>query len=180
MSIEKIEDYSDKNENPFLIEFLKDSNLLGNIQAMDKQLNEMETALFSMLTVLWLENAVGEQLDVLGIHLDIERDGRSDEDYRKILILKSEINTSSGTPEILIKAVKNIFGITDAVYLPSYPAKVIIVTSFDLLSYDDLEFLLKVVPAGVGLFVGDFLVDELGNFIVDELGNFIIAPTEVI
>lgn len=177
--IEKINDYSVKNTTPFLLEQFKDSNINGILESFDNQFNELEDVFFQLLTELWLNKAVGEQLDVLGIHLDIDRDGLNDDDYRKLLILKSEINTSPATPEILIKAVKNIFGVLDAFYKPSYPAKVIIGTSADLLGFDEVEFLLSIVPAGVGLFVGDYLVDELGNNVVDELGNFILAPTEI-
>lgn len=119
-------DYDDFLQNPFLIEFFKESNLKEILRIENIQLNEIENIAFEFFTELWLDNAEGEQLDVLGIHLDWDRNGRTDEQYRSQLKAKAKINVSSGEPEAIISIIRDLFGALDVKYIPNYPAGFII------------------------------------------------------
>ena len=210
MSVEgkQITDYSQFNANPWLIEFFRDSNVIGVLSATDQQFEELEQVLYDMLVELWIDNAEGEQLDVLGVHVGIDRDGRNDSSYRTVIKAQIEINISSGEPEALIKAVQVLFNTTNVLYTPEYPAKVRIWTDQDLpitftsnmvdhlgnqlvdnlgnsiiteSSNDSaLSVLLGVVPSGVGLLIDANIIDHEGNFIVDHLGNFLVGPQPVL
>ena len=126
MSVEKINDYSELNAHPYLIEFFNDSNLKDILEPLDKQATELEAVFHSLFSEVWIENGEGEQLDVIGIHLDIPRDGRDDTNYKKVLKVKAKINVSSGEPETIISIAKEIYGATSVEYVPDYPGKFII------------------------------------------------------
>ena len=205
MSIEgkEITNYSQFNKNPWLIEFFKDSNITSILEASDRQFEDLENALFTMLLYVWLDDAVGEQLDVVGIHIGINRDGRNDETYRTIIRAQIQINISSGEPEALISATRVLFNTLNVIYTSEYPAKVRIYTDASLpitlqnnivdhlgnqivdhlgnnivsesSNPSALSILLGIIPSGVSLLIDNNIIDHEGNFIVDHLGNFIIG-----
>lgn len=183
MSVEgkQITDYTIFNKNPWLIAFFKNSNLVDILESNDTQFNELEDVFYQLLLEMWLDTAIGEQLDVLGIHIGIDRDGRTDSEYRAVLISQININVSSGEPEALIDAVRILFNTSNVLYKPEYPAKVIIWTDATLpVTPAQLEIILRslldIVPSGVGLLWSDNLIDHTGDLIVTETGDEIICP----
>ncbi len=181
MSITKITDYSDFNQYPWLVEFLKTSDVKGILEAFDRQFNDLETVFFSMILEMWLDDAIGEQLDVLGIHVGISRNGISDDSYRSLLKGKIEINTSSGTPEDLIKAFKQLYpGATDTTYTPFYPGKVQMFTNGTpiLTASEIVQIIDSLLPSGVGLVFSNFdYITEGGDKLVTEAGDQLIATS---
>lgn len=194
MSIEKITDYSEFNKPVWLIEYFRESNLVDILESYDNQFDDLEQSAFEFFTDIWLDYAIGEQLDVLGVHVDIDRNGLDDESYRTLLKAKIEINVSSGEPERLISAGRSLFNTEDIEYTPEYPAKVRMLADGDLIftkndnfvdsssnnfvdsngnnltlnSVDESFYtvLLGVVPSGVGLLIADYLIDHDNNFII--------------
>lgn len=122
-SVEQITDYSALNTNPYWIEFLSDSNAKGFLEAFDTQFNDLEASAHSMFLEVWIADAIGEQLDVLGKIVGLDRNDRTDTVYRSLLLVKAEINTGSGEPETVIKLAKELYGATSVLYTPDYPAK---------------------------------------------------------
>lgn len=203
MSIEQITDYGIKNKPPWLIEYFKDSNIKGILEADDQQFNEIEGTLFDMLSKLWIDDATGEQLDVIGIHIGLDRNGREDDIYRTLIKTKIEVNVGSGQPEKVIEVIRILFETTTIEYTPEYPAKFWLWfdADFAILIYfnivddegdtlvDDLgntiigsgsdsqalSILNQVIPSGVGLLIAYRLIDNNGNFIVDNNGNNIVG-----
>lgn len=156
-------DYTNFNVNPHLIDFLQNSNLLDIITAEDLQLNEIEQVFFDMLTLMWLDSATGEQLDVLGIHLVIDREGRTDTDYRVVLKGKARINVSSGEPESIIGLVKDLYGASSVEYVPDYPA------GFTINHNGILDFFLQ----------GNFIFENGDNFVLENGDNFILQTEDL-
>ena len=177
MSIDgkQITNYSQFNTSPWLIEYLKESNIVKILESSDPQFNDLEEALFDMLLELWIDTAVGEQLDVLGIHVGIDRDGRSDSDYRTVIRAQIEINISSGEPEALIQAVQILYSATYVEYVPEYPAKIRIYTDITISDPTILRPLLGIIPSGVALLYADNLVTHLGDLIVTDDGSEIVV-----
>ena len=205
MSVQQILDYSTEyNKNPWLIEYLKDSDFVKILESNDFQFNDLEEVFFQLLQNMWLDTAIGVQLDVLGIILNVDRDGRTDEAYKTILYAKVQINVSSGEPESIIAAVNAIFNNPSMVeYTPVYPGKFRIWTNGTLpitleyllvdyvgdfiIDYDgnnigttqedftQLNILTGIAPAGVGFLWADSIVDYEGTFIVDYDNNIIIG-----
>ncbi len=91
----------------------KDSSLLlGFLRSVSIPLNE----LLQIITVefpkqFWLHYAVGFWLDVIGDYVGQEREGLSNDDYKKEIIFKIFLNNSSGTPDEIIAFTQH--------YLPS-------------------------------------------------------------
>lgn len=121
--IQPIADYSDFNKPPHLMGYLTDSDLVNILSGMDVQFNQFEIAGQEFFSKLWLNSATGAQLDLLGVHLGFPRESRDDDSYRTLLRLITFLNTGSGEPETIIKAAKALFGATEVVYSPDYPAK---------------------------------------------------------
>lgn len=174
--MEKITNYSQFNRPPWLIEFFKGSNIVGILESADNQFNELESAIYDMFTKVWLENAEGEQLDILGIHVGISRNGRNDTDYKAVIQMKIEINVSSGQPERLIQAVRLLYGKDEIEYVPNYPAKVRIYVEGQEYTNDEAQILLSIVPSGVGLILSETMVTEIAEEdILTEDGNKILT-----
>lgn len=176
----KITDYSIFNKNPWLIEFFKDSNLIDILESGDTQSEELEQVFFDLLLNMWIDTASGEQLDVLGVHIGVDRLGRIDSEYRAVLVSQININISSGEPESLIDAVRTLFNTSDVLYKPEYPAKVIMFTHATLpVTPTQLENILRTLlgltPVGVGLLWGNNIIDNNSDLLVDHDGNEIIA-----
>lgn len=207
--IEQITDYSVRNKPPYLIQFLRDSNFVDLLKPNDTQFNEIENTLYDLLLNMWIDTAEGEQLDVLGIHLDLPRDGREDENYRILLKVKAAVNTGSGEPEILIQTIKQLFNSENVEYTPVYPAKVQIWTDSELnlfikfnMELDDAglmelengdileldqpdnlanDIILQVLPAGVGLLIAHtFIWDDNTPVYLDNGDTMIVIDEELI
>lgn len=123
MSVTQITDYSQITLQ-LIAEHFKNGSIHQILDGTDTQWEEFEQVFFDLLNNRWLDTAVGEQLDVLGRILGVERAGRDDASFRTLLELKAEVNVSNGEPEILIKAVKILYLASNVTYTPDYPAAV--------------------------------------------------------
>ncbi len=138
MTVEKINDYSSFNVPPYLLEQFRGTDVEKLLAAIDSQFNALENAIYDMFTSMTdLDNAVGKQLDVLGIHLGLERNDKSDAEYRSLLKTKIYIDTSGGVAEVIIDAIRMLYGASEIHY--TVPTAKNIVISQDgligLLSY---------------------------------------------
>ena len=172
--------FSDINQNPFLIDWLKDSAITKTASAVDKQLQEIEDCLADMYVNLYLENATKYQLDVIGKILDLDRNGFDDDSYRSLLRVKANTNSIAGSPEAIISTVRGLIGNENFQYVHEYPAKTKIITTerfkiyvyYDFITNDgsllvlkdgttnlilreqavnSADIVLRVMPAGVDL-----------------------------
>jgi len=75
-------------------------------------MQELEDVLWDMLTLRWLASASGQQLDDLGVVLDVPRPSSDDDEYRDLLYLQVLIDTSLGDPERMIAIVLRASGAT--------------------------------------------------------------------
>lgn len=151
-----VADYRAFNAPPYLMQALVDSDVARLLACSDLQFNSLEEAVHAMLNQFWLDHAEGAQLDLLGIHLILNREGRSDTSYKALLNAKALINTASGQPDVLLEAIRTLFGSSIVLYEPDYPAKAII-------QHD-----------GVLLVIGDNAVLEDGdNFVLENGDQFV-------
>lgn len=126
MMIEQIPDYSALNKPPYFLEFMIGGDVEQIAVACDHQFNDLELAAFGVMTGIWLNSASGVQLDILGKHLNLLRNGREDASYATLLKVAAFIYLSSGQPDTLIRAIKALYGATSAALVADYPMKVII------------------------------------------------------
>ena len=78
----------------------------GLFNAVSVEVQELEDAIYQLSTERYLDDAVGVQLDALGVILAEERGAFTDDPYRVVLKAKRLVNKSSGTTEELIAIFK--------------------------------------------------------------------------
>lgn len=194
--ITKITDYTTFLD--LLIQQFKDKpNFVAILTALSKQCEDVEDAIFEFFDQFNVDNAEGDQLDIIGNIVGIDRNGLSDTDYRSLIRTKIIINNGSGEFEIIIKALTDLYNAT-TVYMYNYGNAKLYIWVDVLLTSDDLQTILTFLPAGVELFLivsstnpfvfyddpdgsgfgkindEEPLLDSLGNPIYDSLGNPIL------
>lgn len=168
--ITKIDDYTEFTDL-ILSQFQDSENLKGIISAMGEVFNDLETAVFEIRSEFEIDDAIGDQLDILGSIFLEDREGRDDTEYRQAIKAKAS-RQYSGEPESIIDILKASYGATYVYYRPYYDAKYYILTDADIVSED----LVPISPSGVQPFVEThYLVDALGRYIVDALGRYITS-----
>jgi hypothetical protein len=103
------------------------SNFAKEIRAFSEMAQDIEATLFEIAKFRLLPYATGHQLDVLGVLIgggNAPRLGRSDTDYRQLLIAQTFINQSRGEPERLTAALKALTGATWTAYYEYQPASI--------------------------------------------------------
>ncbi len=143
------------------------TRLLGLVRTGCAQADDLESALYQIRSGYWVSQAVGVQLDILGKVYGEGRLGRSDTDYRTAILARA-LTIVSGTPEEIMAFLRFTFGMSDATYLPEYPAGYVIGTE-DTTSgagmLDDLS------PAGVQGLYGNPMLDALGDPMLSGTGE---------
>jgi hypothetical protein len=118
---------------------------------------ELEVAIFDLLTERALGTAADVQLDVIGKLVGQERLGLADEDYRTLIRVRIRVNRSDGHADQLIEILQLMAPLldpTNIIYTEHYPAEVHIELGDPIGSVDpDLVFLMlnQAKAAGVRL-----------------------------
>lgn len=138
--------------------------IVGLITAWVGQIQELEQVLNDLGSKRAINTAEGIQLDLIGELLNRPRDGRSDADYRILLLAKIAKNVSQGTPEDVITVFK-ILSASSRVQLGDGHVGEIYLLADHALTQDDVNFLMRemlfVDSAGVRLQgVGSFDPDD--------------------
>lgn len=92
------------------------------LELMGTQIQELEDAVYQILTDTTLDTAEGAQLDGLGEIVGEDRAGREDGPYRIAIRTRIAINLSEGTIEDLIALALAISGGTQAQAVEYFPA----------------------------------------------------------
>lgn len=201
--IQPITDYKDF-KSFLLSQFQTKERFLGIFNAFSNEMNDLETALFEIRDLFYMDTAVGVQLDIIGRVLDLARNGRTDDSYRALLQVKAALNFNAGTPESLITTAVKFFNATVVQYIPAYPAGVNLWTDGDigltirqLMELDDTgllelddggileveepdalseDILFEILPAGVSLnLLGSLTLDDSGFLELDDGGTMLVT-----
>jgi hypothetical protein len=92
------------------------------ISAFGTQLNELEQANEDLLTLRSIFTATGAQLDIWGVILDLDRAGRTDDEYRTRLFIKIAEYYSEGTISDVVQLYTNLMVPTWVKLTEQYPA----------------------------------------------------------
>ena len=84
-------------DKPYAVGFLQ--SLLENVQVVEDLYQQL-------LNERSIYTAIGVQLDVLGLILGIDRNGRDDEAYRAALLARISFNTGNSTPESMLEVLR--------------------------------------------------------------------------
>jgi hypothetical protein len=102
-----------------MMEQYKASKLSELVGGISDFADDIETALFELRDLFWLETAEGVQLDVIGLIFDVSRQGLNDSDYRVAIKARSSTRFS-GTPEDIISILISFFGASSVIYENGY------------------------------------------------------------
>jgi len=112
-------------------------------------MQELEDAVWSVLTERWVPEAIGAQLDEMGEIVGEPRLGRTDAEYRPAIELRISLNQSGGEPERIIEFLRRIAGADAVIYKEIWPAKIEIYVRGDI-DESQARRVRELVPAGVG------------------------------
>lgn len=156
-----------------LIEQFEDSPGINElVEIFTEQLQYTEIVAHNMLHSRDLDTITGVLLDIAGVILTVERQGLTDEEYRRVLKLWTFLNKSCGEPETLILALRTFTNATTIHYYEIYPAKVLMeFTSIFSLPINLLKMLQKLAVGGVKILLSwendsdpDFAFDGEGAY----------------
>lgn len=139
--------------NLFIEQFQKDRpNINAFVRKLYDQLDIILTECAKILQVNNLDASSGADLDKWGSVVGLPRNTLDDSQYRNDIKFTAFLNTSKGTPEILIAATKQLTGATIINLEESFPAHVRLTINKLIGSFTSvLAKLRRIKPAGVGL-----------------------------
>jgi len=120
------------------------------VQAMVTPIVDIELRACEMLNERWIDTAIGKQLDGCGYIVGEARQGRADDEYREAIRFRIFINTSNGTPNDLIEALRFITKATDLQYIEQYPATSMLFTNGVVLPRDIAPVMQGLAPVAIG------------------------------
>ena len=162
MMVEKIESYKQLTDKFVPEQYKASERLLGMLDFMLSECDNLENAFFEIFESLNLETAVGPALDFLGAIVGVERKlGETDEAYRERIY---NIRTLEAAPtyEGVREMLKLLTG-QDHIYLfPCWPAGFYWVPPHAE-EYDLAQLISESVTSGVDIGAGTFLCLEEGE-----------------
>lgn len=103
---EKITDHEQRASGRLTSEYQRADKIKALVAIYGARAQIVEDAIWSQLTLHWVDTAEGIQLDRLGQIVQEPRLGRGDEEYRRSIQFRIKINTSGAQPDIQIEALK--------------------------------------------------------------------------
>ena len=124
MSVTQITDHIAQALARVLEQYKESPRLLFMLSETATQVQELEDALIALMDNTWINTAEGEQLNQLGLLLNVTRGGFSDAVYRTRLNAAIVRYTSSGRPEQVISAIKLLSQADQIILEELYPADI--------------------------------------------------------
>ena len=173
MAIETLVPYEETTKKFIPEQYKNSARLLGIINSILAQCNDLEIAFFEILEALSLQDAIGPALDYIGAVVGVERIvGETDESYRTRIIAGKAIS-GLPTPEALRNVIKFVTGIENVGLYPCWPAGMYFVlggtTTADL-SVLESESMTSGAALGRGTFLRGELGDDIGYIINEDNG----------
>lgn len=153
MLIEWIVDYITRARGRMLQQFKREEapNLDKLLQVLISELQEAENEMQEILLLRAVATASGEQLDVLGDIVGINREGQVDHDFRNTIFLQIAINNGGGQEPVLSALLDNLTDATVIDIWEVFPAGLDIFINSDDLELHTIESLRRAIAATVSL-----------------------------
>lgn len=147
--VDLITDHADLARDRLAEQFKNQPQLAALLDTLNLQVQDIENALWQLLTERGMTTAVGAQLDVLGRIVGQPRQGQSDETYRLYLKARVLLNLSSGSTE-------DIYGIFHALVStsttlevrPQYPATFVLRLGGEAFTPEQIDLLVVFLRSG--------------------------------
>lgn len=149
--MEKITDHAARSEALLVSQFADSEKLHTLVRIFVEQLQAVEDALYDLLVLRALDTAIGAQLDGIGSIVGEPRYARNDFDYRAGLRFRIFVNTSTGTPDTIIRYVRALNESTEITYTEPDPAVVHLALNGAAITDDLIARIYDILPVAVGL-----------------------------
>lgn len=162
MAIETLVPYEETTKKFIPEQYKNSARLLGIINSILAQCDDLEIAFFEILEALSLQDAIGPALNYIGAVVGVERIiGETDESYRTRIIAGKAIS-GLPTPEALRNVIKFVTGIENVGLYPCWPAGMYFVF-YEQVEQDLPENFSDYYTSGVDIGQGTFLCCEDGE-----------------
>lgn len=114
-----------------------------------EEIQEVEQCLFDIVYQKAIDTAVGFQLDIIGEHVAVLRQGMDDTEYRKAIKIRKIINASQGQYETVIQLWRLLLGSPTATLTESFPAGVQLYSDVGISDFTIIDTLAEALPITV-------------------------------
>ena len=169
-------------------QFYESKKLVSLIAAIVDPLTLLEGHADDLMADRWIDTAIGRQLDGCGYIVGVFRRGRSDEEYREAIKYRIFVNTSTATPQDLVRGLKFLTSPTDCQYLEAWPATAILFTNGINIPTGIQAQMQDLAPAAISdvpvcvsydgkpfRFSRDVQVNPFGELFVNDLTSYLTA-----
>lgn len=109
MTIEKISDHVQRALDNLIPRWRSSPTMRALVTGLVEEVQELEEGVVDLVIKRYLASAEGVHLDFYGDILDQARNGRSDEDYRRLLEVKILANRGGSTPPVIGEIAARLF-----------------------------------------------------------------------
>jgi len=124
MTVTQIDDHVAQALNRVIEQYKESPRLIFMLTTIVEQIQEIEDALIDLMDKTWIDTAEGEQLDQLGLLLNVTRGGFSDDVFKTRLKAAIVRYTSSGRAEQVISAIQLLSQANTIVLEELFPASI--------------------------------------------------------
>ncbi len=184
MSIQKITDYDDIARARMLQQFklTEAPNLEKLLQTFVGEIQEVEDVLIDLFFDRTVTQATGDQLYIIGAIVGINREGRSNVDYRSAILTQIRVNNTGGQESVLAAFLALLVAPVTIDIVEVFPAGLDIAIDETGVSTNTISLLRKAVAATVSLQFAQVDPGEtpfafFGSSFGDGFGN-LVTPTD--
>lgn len=123
----------------------------GLLQTAVVEVQEVEDVLFQLLLQRSVDTAVGAQLDTLGAIVGIDREGRSNTEYRQSILVQIQINNTGGQEAALAALLEDLVNPVTIDIVEVFPAGLDIAIDETGVTIGTIQLLRRAVAATVEL-----------------------------
>lgn len=119
--MDQILNHSDAAVSRLLEQYRDKSNLVSLVRAYADRIQALETSLFELYTLRWVDTATGAALDNLGEIVGVARGPANDATYRLYVKSRIRLLRSSGTAEDLLETLDLVVPVGVSIHLQELP-----------------------------------------------------------
>lgn len=142
-------DHVERGLNRLPIQFRESPVLQELLKIYLEEFQEIEDVLIDIVNQQDVDQAVGFQLDIIGEHVAILREGRDDTEYRKAIKIQKIINASQGQFETVLQLWRTLLGSPTATLTEEFPAGINLYSDVGISDFSLVDYLVKALPITV-------------------------------
>ena len=184
MAIEQITNYDEIARARMLEQFKLTCapQLDGLVQMFASEIQEIEDVLFQLILERTVTVAIGAQLDIIGNIVGIDREGRTDADYRASILVQVQVNNTGGEEAALAALLENLVNPVTIDIVETFPAGLDVAIDVVGVPLSTIQLLRRAIAATVSIQFSQVAPGETpfafaGSAFGDGFGN-LVTPTD--